>query len=201
MQRTTRLYRAIFLAMFAALVSACASGPPKPTVDYKPDYDFGRVFNIAFYHDSGQVVGDNPLRISDIQRERINNALVYALEADGHRFVDDPAQADLLLSWHLVTEEKTDIRTYETPTMGYGASYGPYNRYSGYRCWNCSPTRTEVSVHNYTQGTFIVDMVEPNLKQSVWRGVTQSRLKREPSREQADYNAAARVIFESFPPY
>ena len=201
MRNVMRLVRNLTVAMLAALATACASGPPKPTVDYKPDYNFDQVVTIAFYHDSGQVIGDNPLQMSDIQRERINTALIYALEADGHRFVDDASQADLLLSWHLVTQEKTDIRTYETPALGYAGYYGRYNRYSAYRCWNCSPTNTEVSVRNYTQGTFIVDMIDPQLKQSVWRGVTQSRLQGTPSREQADYNAAAQVIFESFPPY
>jgi hypothetical protein len=193
--------RAMGLAILVTLLGACASGPPKPTVDYKPDYDFGKVVHIAFYHDSGQVMGDNPLQLSDIQRDRINKALVYALEDDGYRFIDDPAQADLLLSWHLVTQERTDVRTYETPAAGYGAYYGRYNRYSGYRCWDCTPMRTEVSVRNYTQGTFIVDMIDPTLKKSVWRGVTQSRMKSEPSQDQAHYNEAARVIFESFPPY
>jgi len=192
--------RIVVTLALTALLGACASGPPKPTVDYKPDYDFGKVSTIAFYHDSGEVVGDNPLQLSDIQRGRINEALTVALQADGFRFVKDPKQADLLLSWHLVTQQKTDIRTYETPTMGY-AGYGRYNRYSAYRCWSCAPTQTEVSVHNYTQGTFIVDMIDPKLKQSVWRGVTKSRLKTEPSQDQADYNAAAKVIFESFPPY
>ena len=34
---------------------------------------------------------------------RANNALEQALVKRGYQFVDDPAQADLLLSWHLAT--------------------------------------------------------------------------------------------------
>ena len=55
-------------------------------------------------------------------------------------------------------------------------------------------------MRNYTQGTFIVDMIDPIMKQSVWRGVTQSKLKGNGGEEQAAYNEAAMVIFESFPP-
>ena len=201
MRVVTRPVRSLILLGLASLLAACASGPPKPTVDFKSDYDFGKVSTIAFYHDSGEVIGDNPLQLSDIQRGRVNEALVFALENDGFRFVKNPKDADLLLSWHLVTQHKTDIRTYETPSAAYGGYYGRYNRYSAYRCWSCAPTQTEVSVRNYTQGTFIVDMIDPKMKQSVWRGVTQSKLKKEPSQDQADYNAAATVIFESFPPY
>jgi hypothetical protein len=186
------------------LLAACASGPPKPTVDYKVDYNFSAVKKIAFYRSSGQVSGNNPLRLSDMQRDRIDEALSYALTNRGFQMVTDTAQADLLISWALDTENKTDVRTWETPSrsvgMGYGGYYGGYNRYSAYNCWSCAPTRTEVSVQNYTQGTFIVDMIDPELQKSVWRGVIQSRLKGQHSEDQGKYNAAAIAIFAAFPP-
>ena len=189
----------IFTLFFVSiLLAACASGPPKPIVDYKTDYDFSKVKKIGFYRDSGQVTGDNPMQLSDMQRDRIDAALSYALTNRGFQMVSNPAQADLLISWHLVTQEKTDVRTWETPA--YGGGYGYYNRYSAYNCWRCMPTRTEVSVTNYTQGTFIVDLVDPKLRKSVWRGVTESRLKGNQSADQGKYNAAATAIFASFPP-
>jgi hypothetical protein len=183
------------------MLIACASGPPKPTVDYKQDYNFMAVKKIGFYRNSGQVSGDNPLQLSDIQRQRIDSALSYALGNRGFQMVDDPAEADMLLSWHLVTQHKTDVRTYETPTYGAGyGRYGRYNRYSMYNCWSCAPTRTEVSVRNYTEGTFIVDMIDPKMNKSVWRGFTQSRLKGNQSEDQGKYNEAATAMFASFPP-
>jgi hypothetical protein len=192
--------RTLAYCSIVMLIAACASGPPKPTVDYKADYDFSAVKKIAFYDESGQVTGDNPLQLSDMQRDRIDEALSYALTNRGFEMVTDAAQADLLLSWNLVTQQKTDVRTWETPTMGYGASYGRYNRYSAYNCWSCSPTRTEVSVQNYTQGTFILDLIDPKLRKSVWRSIIQSRLKGNQSSDQGKYNAAATAIFASFPP-
>jgi len=193
--------RKLVLPVFIIFLAACTSGPPKPTVDHKPDYNFTQVKKIAFYKDSGEVSGDNPLLLSDMQRNRIDNALQLALGNKGFQMVDDASQADLLLSWHLATQHKTDVRTYETPAYGmsYGR-YGRYNRYSAYNCWSCAPTRTEVSVQNYTQGTFIVDMIDPALHQSVWRGFTQSRLKGKPNEDQGKYNEAAAAIFASFPP-
>lgn len=184
---------------FALLLAACSSSPPKPDVDFKPDYNFSQVKTVAFYKDSGDVSGDNPLRLSDMQRNRINEALAQALEKKGLTFIADPAQADLMLSWHLATQDKTDVRTYQS--AGYsGVGYHPYNRYSRYNCWSCMPTQTEVSVQNYTEGTFIVDMIDTELNQSVWRGVTQSRLKGDMNQDQGRYNEAADTIFASFPP-
>ena len=191
------------LAAIAILLGGCASGPPKPDVDYKPDYDFSQIQKIAFYKKSGQVSGDNPLQLSDFQKERIDEALSYALGNRGYQMVEDANQADLLISWHLVTQHKTDVRTYETPAYGasYGyGRYGRYNRYSMYNCWSCTPTRTEVSVQDYTEGTFIVDMIDPEARQSVWRGVTQSKLKGKHESDQGKYNEAATAIFASFPP-
>jgi len=190
--------RTVYLLFTGLLLAACASGPPKPSVDFKPDYDFSEVQKIAMYRDSGQVIGDNPLQLSDIQRGRVDEALAFALGNRGLQMVDDTDEADLLLSWHLVTQHKTDVRTWETPA--YGAYYGRYNRYAAYSCWSCMPTQTEVSVHNYTQGTFIVDLIDPDMGKSVWRAVIQSKLKGEPSRDQGEYNAAAEAIFASFPP-
>ena len=201
----TMLIRSIRLSLLATLalaLAACSSGPPKPDVDYKSDYNFMTVKKLAFYKNSGQVSGDNPLKLSDIQRNRVDEALQYALELKGFQLVDDPSQADMLISWHLATQHKTDVRTYETPAYGgYYGGYGRYNRYSAYNCWSCSPTRTEVSVQNYTQGTFIVDMIDPGMRQSVWRGVTQSKLKGKHEEDQGRYNEAATAIFASFPPF
>ncbi|MEJ6540212.1 MAG: DUF4136 domain-containing protein, partial [Halioglobus sp.] len=140
--------RALTVFSVSILLAACASGPPKPTVDYKADYDFSAVKTIAFYRNSGEVLGDNPMQLSDIQRDRIDEALSYALTHRGFQMVTAASTADLLLSWTLDTQNKTDVRTYQTPTMGmgmgrgYGGYYGGYNRYSAYNCWNCSPTRT-----------------------------------------------------------
>lgn len=192
--------RTVTLLAFAMLMAACASSPPKPTVDFKADYDFRAVKKIAFYDESGQVIGDNPLLLSDMQRDRIDEALAFALTNRGYTIVDDAAQADLLLSWHLVTQQMTDVQTWNTPGIGYGAYYGQYNAYSGYSCWSCFGAQTDVSVQNYTQGTFIVDLIDPKLRKSVWRSVIQSRLKGQANADQDKYNATATVIFASFPP-
>jgi Domain of unknown function (DUF4136) len=187
----------LMLSTLAALVlTACSSSPPKPEVDFKQDYNFMAVSKIAFYKNSGQVSGDNPMQLSDMQRNRADTALRLALEQRGYTFTDNTAEADLLLSWHLATQNKTDVRTYQS-SPSYG--YGPYNRYSRYNCWSCMQPQTEVSVSNYTEGTFIVDLIDTEMGQSVWRGVTQSRLKDKPQHEQEAYNRAAEVIFESFP--
>lgn len=191
------------LAMLAVLALAgCETQPPTPTVDYKTDFDFSRIRTVAFLPQSGGASGNSPRAfISDIVAERIDNGIANAMQAKGITVVDDTSQADAWITWHLVAQEKTDVRTYNTgPTYGaYYGGYRGYNRRAYYNCWNCG---TDVRVRQYTQGTFIVDIVDPALKQSVWRSVTESRLRGEqPSRDQADYDAAASRIMAAFPPF
>lgn len=194
-------HRSLALAAITAalLVAACASGPPKPDVDYNADYNFGQVKTIAFYSKSGRVSGDNEMQLSDIQKGRVDQALTYALTQKGYQVVDDARTADMLISWHLVTQFKTDVQSYNDPAM-----YGPYigyNRYAMYNCWSCMGGGTEVVSRNYTDGYFIVDMIDPGMRKSVWRGTISSRLKDQDQLKNQDaVNAAAVSIFEAFPP-
>ena len=194
----TNMLRNLAPLSLLMLLAACATTPPAPVVDFKPGYDFGAVRKIAFYDQSGLVTGNHPLPLSDMVRDRIDSALEQALRAKGFEILErkDAGQAQLLISWTLITDDKTEVRTYETP--GFGVGFGRYNRYSMYNCWGCA--QTEVSVRNYTEGTFIVDMIDPKLQRSVWRGSIQSRLKSQPQNDQDTYNAAANNIFASFPP-
>ncbi len=195
-----RLTTSLGLLSATLLLGACAS-TPTPVVDYKQDYDFSGVQKVGFYKGSGQVSGDNPMQLSDFQKERIDDALILSLRNKGLTVVDDPAEADLLLSWHLGVQDKTDVRTYETPAYGAGyGRYGGYNRYSMYSCWNC--TNTEVRVSNYTEGTFIIDMIDPAINKSVWRSVTQSKLKgKKDEDEPGEINEAADRVLAGFPPF
>ena len=112
--RMITVQRTILALAGAVLLAACASGQPKPEVDYKSDYNFSQVRKIAFYDDSGLISGNNPIPLSDMERDRIDAALEQALRAKGYELLDekDADQADLLISWTLITNAKTDVRTY-----------------------------------------------------------------------------------------
>ena len=125
------LIRLTVAAGLALALSACASKPPEPVVDFAPDYNFSQPKTIGFYAMSGEVTGNNPTELTDFQRDRIDSALRSALEAKGFEFVTKTADADLLLSWHLNLMEKTDVKTYNNPS--YGASMG-YSRYTDTPC-------------------------------------------------------------------
>lgn len=176
--------RALCVTGLLALVSACAT-PITATTDFDSRYDFSQVRSFALQ----PVSRANPstVIISDMQVDRINRALSDELERRGFEMVDNNADADMLLVWHLVTQERTDVRTFNSGVR--------------YNCWNCS-MGTDVRVRQYTQGTFIVDMVDPVKLRSVWRSTIESRLRDQPDPQRAEENRreAATAIFAEFPP-
>ena len=193
-----KLIRHTAATLILLAVAACATKPPEPVVDFAPDYDFGQSKTIGFYALSGEVTGNNPTELTDFQRDRIDAALKAALEAKGFTFVDKTADADLLLSWHLNLMDKTDVKTYNSPSYGATVGYSRYNRYAMYNCYNCM-NQTDVRVSEYTQGTFIIDMIDPDENASIWWSVTQSKLKEETIRDQAALDSAAVRVLAAFP--
>lgn len=200
--RLTLMIRTLVVALgLTGLIAACATTPPEPVVDYNENFDFSGIKTIAFARGHGGTSGNTAsMFLSDMQVNRIDDALSQALELKGFEVIENPQAADAVITWHLVAEQKTDVRTYNTGPS-YGAAYGrygSYNRRSMYSCWNCG---TDVRVTNYTQGTFIVDVIDPGLNQSVWRSIIQSKIKPNQENDHETRNAAANRIMAQFPPY
>lgn len=179
------IHRPLLAILFMAFLVGCSTATPVPkaNMDFDPSFDFSSVRKIAIQPIDRTVV--STVTVSDMQVNRINEALTTELTNRGYQVVADNADADMLLNWHLVTQERTDVRTYNTS--------------SRYNCWNCG---SNIRVSQFTQGTFIVDMVDPLRLQSVWRSVIESKLRSQPDPERAEQNrrAAAGAVFAEFPP-
>jgi uncharacterized protein DUF4136 len=170
------------------LMAGCASTPKLEAVtDFDASFDFSGVKTVAIQPVSR--MNASAVLISDMEVNRLNQVFTQQLNAKGIEVVADNTDADMYLAWHLVTQEKTDVRSYNS------ASY--------YNCWRCGPTVSDISVRQYTQGTLIVDMIDPARGQSVWRSTVQSKLKSQASAEGdgALRQEAGRALFDQFPPY
>jgi hypothetical protein len=174
----------------AALLLACA-GTPKLTanVDYKVDHDFGNDKTFEFMPRRGAPAESTIL--SDMEINRLQKAFLRELLDKGLQLADSPAEADVLVSWLLITQEKTNIRSYNAATA--------------YNCWGCGPSVSDVSIKQYTEGTLIVDVIDQGRNQSVWRGTIQSRIDSsrkapDPQEQQRYFHEIAATMFERFPP-
>ena len=172
------------ILLLLSLLAACTT-PIEAVTDHDTRYDFSKVRSIAIQPFNRTDPGS--VRISDMQVARVDEALAE-LRQKGFAVVEENSEADLYLTWHLVTQEKTDVRT--------------YNSISYYNCWRCGPAVSDVSVRQYTEGTLIVDLIDPLRNQSVWRSIIQSRLQSQPDPGKLEERRreAAQAIFAGFPP-
>jgi hypothetical protein len=179
----SRLLLAGLLALFAV---ACAAPQLTARSDFDRDFDFSSVQRFAILPIDRTTATEH--LISDMQVARIEKALAAELTRRGYQVVEARSDADLYLSWHLVTRERTDIRS--------------YNAASAYSCWRCGPPVSDVSVRTYTEGTFIVDFIDPMRNRSVWRSSIESELKKQPDPARGDElrARAAEAVLAPFPP-
>jgi len=183
----TRITLALAGLITAVLLAACSSNKPiEAHTDFNSAFDFSSVRTVGILPVSRDEA--SRVAISDMQEDRIDTALAKELRNRGYEIIADYTSADLQLTWHLVLQQKTDVRA--------------YNSSSYYNCWRCGPGVSDVTVRDYTQGTFIVDMIDPVRNRSVWRSIIQSRLQSQPDPSGSDERRAeaARAIFAEFPP-
>ena len=130
-------------------MTACAG--PQISTDYDPEYQFTDL--TSFY-----LVEMPRDRVSDITAARINAAIRASMAARGIKETDKES-AKVWVNYLVVTQDKTRVRTYNTR-----------HGYNCYRCWGAH-RGTEVDVRNYTEGSLILDLINPETKKTIWRGM------------------------------
>lgn len=161
--------RALAAALCIAALAACES-PIRVTTDRDPVADFSDYETFAWISDEpliSQTVGvtEGP-RISPIDDQRIREAVGYELRSRGWKQASSREEADLIVSYGIGAEERTEI--YETPVTG-GYYYGGY-RYGG---WYAGST---VRTRQVTEGTLSIEFFDRETKQAVWVGWASKRL-------------------------
>jgi hypothetical protein len=161
MRITTRIIVILLLPMIAA----CSSTGVTTNFDAKPGVNFAAFKTYSW-------VGENPVfmsadmagRASPLATQRILQAVIVEMNNKGLTFVDDPAQADLVLGLTLGARDKVDVRTY--PTSYYGGGYYSRPGYYGSSYWG----GTQTTVRNYVEGSLSIDIFDRAANEPVWHG-------------------------------
>ena len=170
--------------------SACAT--VNVSTDYDMAYDFSSLGSYAWLKPKEKVLTD-PYVDNDLMRQRVKRAVDGAMEAKGLRLVAEQSIADVLVSYHLSSHQKLSISKYH--------SYFGY-----YPCRFCYPGGIHdhghnVDVRQYRAGSFIVDIIDPETRALVWRGVSERRLPQSATPEERDafVNEIITAILQKFP--
>lgn len=185
--------KALPAVLILGLLAACST--VSVSSDYTPETDFAAFKTYKWYHtklrdpESLQYLG------GDIFDQRVRHAINTVLQSKGFVLVED-GPADFKVNYDVLTEDRQDIRTYNT----YGG-YAPGWGYYPYGYGGVGTTTTQVV--DYKQGQLIIDVLEPEKNLLVWRGTADGRIPKKnespQKREEATFNIVAKIL-ANFPP-
>jgi hypothetical protein len=185
--------RWILLMVSLALVSGCAS--IDVDVDYDPGYDFSALTTYDW------LPVPDKTRVNELAIKNIQYSADRQLKAKG--LTRSSEAPDFLIAIHGTKEQKVDVQEYG---YAYGSGFygGPRagdRRGRDYRDrtqFRHAEYRRGVDVYEYQVGTLVMDFVDTQKKELIWRGsatgVTDTRFTRE------DIQMAVTKILENFPP-
>jgi hypothetical protein len=123
--------------------------------------------------------------------QRIQSAIGSTLSSRGLQKAPEGAFPDLWVVPHTRLSKQTQVNTYSTG-WGYGWGWG----------WGGGMGSTTSTVTEIPVGTLIIDLVDANKKQLVWRGTASRTLEPDASPEKKEKNIteAVQKMFASYPP-
>jgi hypothetical protein len=184
-----RIVRALLVPAIALPFLACSSS--RIQTDYDHETDFSSYSTFAWHQTEES---DGPTQgPSQIVDGRIRRAIAENVQARGLTQVES-GEADLLVTYYVSLNSQMRFNTTGWG-YGYGRGWGPSWRF-GYGFW---PGWTTTTVHTYHEGTIIIDIIDREKNQLVWRGVTTRVLgKKSHSDEKIDQSMSR--VFVDFPP-
>ena len=171
------------LLLISSIIFLISCGP---TIQVFSDHD--KDVNIQSYNNYGwldikeiEAKNNDPRFYNELTDKRIRDAVNKEMGAKG--FVLKTSNVQLKLHYHIIIENKSVVATEPV-----GTRYGAY--------WE----KNRTSVFQYKEGTLIIDLMDANTNQLVWRGwatdVITDKTTKEPEKS---INNAVQQIFKKFP--
>jgi hypothetical protein len=179
-----------FAILIAAAIAASANEAKN---DFDPQVDFSRYRTFAFVE--GIDAGHTGLLKDPVVRERLANFISGALETRSLREVPRDEKFDLAIRYWAAKQDKSEVKTVTTPVYD-GMYWGGYPAY-WYGAW--ATFYHEYVVENFTDGTLLIDLIDPRTRELVWRTYMLERIKK-PGEAYAEAKEHLYKAFEDFPP-
>ena len=195
MKRIGLLYTLLVLSW---VLAGCA-GIPRASNEYtyNTSVDFAQFRTFGWY--SAEVpkprAGGAGPQFNLLLDERVREAVTSELFRDGLQ--PDTEKPDILVAYDLAVDSSQVPGLEYTFPEGFG--YG-YSYWFGYR-FRYSPTslRNYRSVNQYPAGTLIIDLIDPDTNQLIWRGVKEAGIN-PTSQDMERINLAVADIMAQYPP-
>jgi len=181
-----------FLTLFLILfVTSCSS--ISTTTDYDPSVDFTKYKTYKWF--TGEMPADDELGKSPLAKRRFEHAVDKALNSKGYT-KEEADTSDFIVIIHAGTKERMQVSTYDYGGYGYG-------RY-GYGWGGYGSGMTTTDINYYDEATLIIDIIDSEKKELVWRGTATGVVSKKTNIEQEELQRNAdeitSKILEKFPP-
>ncbi len=164
------------------LLTACSS--ISTDHDFDAEADFSKYRSFAWIPSAAERIA-NPVEHSQLQDRRIRAAVERELAGKG--ITATAGNPDLIVAYSTRTTEKTEV--FDNGFNSYG--------YRGYRGSYWRPST--MNVYQYEEGTLIVDLIDAEKKQLVWRGKAVG-IVGEYKESEKQINEAVQKLFLAYPP-
>lgn len=169
-----------FLAL--GLLAGCSS--LTVNYDYDTNVDWDKQKTWAWLGSQGGASSSDPALDSGLLGQRIRSSVEWEMKERGMTPSDEP---DVFVIYHVGSEEKIQV-------TDWGYRYSDY--YWGYG-------GRQIDVHQYTEGMLVIDVVDAETKNLVWRGIGQKvidQTQRSPEEVQERIDGIVNKIMASYPP-
>jgi len=173
-------------AISAGLLAACASVHVRTTA--APQVQLTGLHTFAMLDTprrrSGAGGGDNdPMLQNSITSRALRSHLIAQFEAHGYTL--DSVKPDFAVAYYATANEKLDVSQYDYGYRWRPGWWGPISY---------------PDVQQYTQGTVIVDAINPATKELEWRGQGTARVSDDPQTYAKELDKTVEAIVDRFPP-
>lgn len=139
--------------------------------------------------------GSDPFADNSLLRKRVRTAIEANLNARGFQAVEDPDEADFVVTYGVVVDEKLKVTGGgATAVGGFGYGYGRWPVGVG-------GVYGATDVRDYQEAILIIDFLAPGSRDLVWRGWGSGFLQtRDRTRGKQRFEAGIKAVLDAFPP-
>ena len=154
-------------------------------VDYDRKVDFSGYSTFA-------LMEGTPAPTAAVQG-RIESAIRFELSVKGLKEVEFP---EIWVATHVSVGTKLSVNA---TTFGYGG-YPGWGGWGGWGGYGAGVYTTNVNVNEIPVGELLVDLVDSEKGELVWRGIASGTVKSSPERSEKQINKKVAKMFKKFPP-
>jgi hypothetical protein len=181
--KTIKINQFLFILILSVFTVSCS-----PTLRITNDYD--RTANFTSYHSFSVYSFKTSGSVSQLNADRIVNAIIADLTAKGFKYVE--SKGDLTINAITILKDKQSVST-ATNYYGYGGLYRPYGYYG-------SLGNNIVTTYSYKDGSLTIEMVDSKTTKMVWQGIGNKEIDRVSKDPDTAIKAAVTKILATFPP-